>query len=324
MRVWRVLFVFAVVACGPGSPADAGLDAPPPIDVGPPDAGFSGPRLLSETGLYADIASRAIAPGVESFEVRYPLWADGASKTRYLSVPGTIDTSDMDRWVFPVGTRAWKEFRVGDVLVETRLLEKLESGEWLRVAYVWNEEGTDAIAVPDGESDAGGTAHDVPSSADCFSCHRGARDTLIGVSAIQLTSGSLTALMPRLSVPPAAEPLVPGEGDTRAALGYLHGNCGHCHNDDYPLARFRTMRLNMPYGIAVPEDAPVYRTAMGAMANHDIGDTTTIIVPSEPDRSQLYVRMGLRDMNQMPPLGTEIADESARAAIRSWIAGLPP
>ena len=38
---------------------------------------------------------------------RYPLWSDGAEKQRYLSLPpGTqIDTSNMDDWKFPVGTR---------------------------------------------------------------------------------------------------------------------------------------------------------------------------------------------------------------------------
>ena len=51
---------------------------------------------------------------------------DGAELGRYLLLPRgtTIDTSVMDQWVFPVGTKSWIEFRVGGKLVETRFLWK--------------------------------------------------------------------------------------------------------------------------------------------------------------------------------------------------------
>ena len=66
------------------------------------------PPLLSQTGLFSDIASRTLSSGVLTYTPRYPLWSDGAGKDRFLYIPPgrPIDTSDMDRWVFPAGTRA--------------------------------------------------------------------------------------------------------------------------------------------------------------------------------------------------------------------------
>ena len=89
------------------------------------------PKRLTETGLFADAARESLAPGVMAYAPRFQLWSDGAEKRRWLWLPpGTrIDTSDMDSWVFPVGTKFWKEFTRDGVRVETRLLEKLGPGD---------------------------------------------------------------------------------------------------------------------------------------------------------------------------------------------------
>src|SRR5688572_3569824 len=70
------------------------------------------PRLLRDTGLYADFSSLTIDPGHIAFSPQYPLWTDGAAKRRWIALPpGTvIDASHPDAWTFPVGTRFWKEF----------------------------------------------------------------------------------------------------------------------------------------------------------------------------------------------------------------------
>jgi hypothetical protein len=303
---------------------DAGV-----IDAGMPDAGFVGAAMLSETGLYADIATRTLAAGVTEYAVRYELWSDGAAKRRFVFVPaaGIIDTSDPDRWRFPVGTRAWKEFHRDGVLVETRLLEK-HAGGWTRVAYVWLDDESDAVAVPEGRSDARGTDHDVPAIDDCIDCHRGAVDDLLGVSALQLAQPEGPDLLERLAAEGRlshalpVEPEVPGDDVERQALGYMHANCGHCHNEDHPLAAHRALRLFVPVGALAPEDTPAYRTALGSRASHTIEGTSINVVAGFPDRSQLYVRMHLRDERAMPPVGTELEDLAGAAAIRAWILAL--
>src|SRR5262245_41272255 len=80
------------------------------------------PARLSQTGLYADIGAKALSPDVRGFNPQYPLWSDGLQKSRWIHLPpGTkIDTSDPDRFIFPRGTKLWKEFRANGRLVETR------------------------------------------------------------------------------------------------------------------------------------------------------------------------------------------------------------
>jgi hypothetical protein len=344
-----------VLACGDDEPAarvppggsllDGSVDAAPPdggaggasdasaFDSALPDAApFDGPTSLSQTGLYLDIISKSFAAGVMPYDVRYPLWSDGATKTRYLQLPAgaQIDTQSMDLWVFPVGTKAWKEFRKDGKLIETRYLEKRKSGAtgWLKVAYVWNDEATEAYAAPLGVKNAKGTSHDVPNQDDCSQCHDGESDVLIGVGAIQLSKeaggGSLSTLKAQglLSHPPAAEFPVPGDGVVEEALGYLHANCGHCHNNTHFLATKRNLRLKLLTTDTTPESTPTYLTTINAAMNHVLDGTTLAVVPGDPSKSQLYLRMNERDLDSMPPVGTEEVDSIAMTTIFSWIAGL--
>src|SRR5262249_46374763 len=158
---------------------------------------------------------------------------------------------------------------------------------------------------PDGVVNASGTAHDVPSVDGCEQCHNGAGDVLVGVSAIQLSKdgggGFLSTLSAqgRLSNPPAQEFSVPGAGVVQDAIGYLHGNCGQCHNNESFLASKRALRLKLLTSATTPEETPVYKTAIGKTANHILGGTSIIIVPGDPDNSQLHYRMSVRDLEQM-------------------------
>ncbi len=305
---------------------DSAVDVPQVSDVG-------GPMLLSASGLYEDFATRRLAPGIVRYVPRFELWADGAAKDRYLLLPaGTrIDTRDMDQWVFPVGTRIWKEFRVDGRLVETRLLQKVRDGldGWWAVAYVWNATGTEAIAEPLGAEGVGGTMYDVPSQEHCVQCHASGRDFVIGVSAVQLSGPDATAPLAdfvtrgMLSDPPARMPVIPGDATVQAALGYLHGNCGHCHNDRSYVAGAVALRLRLSANDTTPAATDTYRTSIGAVAFHMIGPSTTIVVPGSPDTSQLYVRMSLRDFDAMPPIASRAVDPAGLAAVRLWINTLP-
>ena len=91
-----------------------------------------------------------LAEGVLPFEPQYALWSDSAAKKRWVKLPpgSQIDTSEMDYWVYPVGTKLFKEFTRDDVRVETRLLEKVGEGDWFMRAFQWNEAQTDAEARP--------------------------------------------------------------------------------------------------------------------------------------------------------------------------------
>ena len=175
-----------------------------------------------------------LAEGVLPFEPRFALWSDDAAKKRWIWLPeGTqIDTSDMDYWLFPVGTRVFKEFSRDGVRVETRMMTKRERGGWQRVAYQWRDDQSEADAVIDGVTDASGTDHDIPSQEDCGTCHFRTPDKLLGFSAIQLawdnpdpeawTLARLAEADKLTTVPPAIE--LPGTEIATAAMGYMHAN----------------------------------------------------------------------------------------------------
>jgi len=67
-----------------------------------------------------------VDPALRAYKPALELWADGATKQRFISIPAgiKIDTSSFDEWVFPNGTKVWKEFRLDGKRVETRLYEK--------------------------------------------------------------------------------------------------------------------------------------------------------------------------------------------------------
>lgn len=328
-----------LVACGSPSSAsnapDAAVDAPRDArdaaevveDPPPPPV----PSTLAETGLYDDFAARRLAKGVVPFDVRWPLWSDGAEKQRYLYVPAgkTIDIDDPDQWVFPVGTKAWKEFRVGGKLIETRYVEK--TGEppigWRYVAYAWSEDQASAVAAPSGVRDALGTTHDIPDQAACEQCHSGTRDGLIGVGNVQQSDGKTLASFTSLGILPAvpAEYRVPGDGVVQEVLGYLHGNCGYCHSDVGRWSTARGLRLRLPVASSDPAKTPTYLTTINVPMSHSDVDGKPFIgvVPGDPSRSHLYQRISKRDFWAMPPIGSEVVDEIAAAKVKTWIEGLP-
>jgi hypothetical protein len=293
------------------------------------------PERLSETGLYVDLAAGTLAPGVRPYRPQFALWSDGAEKRRWISLPdeGVIDTSDMDDWRFPKGTKLWKEFSITGSRVETRLLYKsgASDDDWIALSYVWNEAQTDAVAAPWGAIDVRG-GHDVPAAGECTACHGGRKGRVLGFSAIQLASAAepapnadgpaaidLAGLISeqRLSEPPREPIELPGNPVERAALGYLHANCSHCHNQDRPAADgARCFDPKKPYdftlsasALASPPSTPVYRTAIGSAFE-----------PGNPDGSRAIELMSRRGMfKQMPPLATEQVDSAAVANLRLWV-----
>jgi hypothetical protein len=292
-----------------GMLTDAGDAGDAATDAAGPDAPLEQPMLLSETGLFANIASEELGPGVTPYEPRFELWSDGATKRRWLQLPpGTaIDKTDMDYWSFPVGTRVWKEFSKDAVRIETRLLMKVAEGQrgWFMMAYAWNAEQTEAVAVEDGQSDALGTTHDIPAQADCRTCHNNIPDLLLGVSAVQLDS-ALT---------------LPGSPAAQEALGYLHVNCGTCHNPRSTV--FDRANIDLRLLVTALGDAsktPAYLSTVNQPAADPVDATSVRVVPGDPDMSQLYVRMDQRGSEYaMPPLATEHVDEVGLERVRLWI-----
>lgn len=290
----------------------------------------SPPAKLSDTGLYD--ASGQIAPWVRAFEPSYKLWSDGADKLRYVYIPkcAPIDTSDMDHWNFPVGTRAWKQFTVDGKRIETRLIHKNGTGpsDWIFVAYQWNDADTDADVMPDGVVNAKGTTHDIPSVNDCIQCHGKLAEHLLGFSAVQLShDASIPGATIRslgdaglLSVPAPNGFAIPGSSQaTRDAIGYLHANCGNCHNSSFATV---DLRLRVLTGQKSVTDTDAYKTAVG-VPTVQFSCNCDRITPGDPAQSAVIQRMSSRVASlQMPPLGTKVSDPTGIQTVSAWITAL--
>ncbi|MGE3820612.1 MAG: PQQ-dependent sugar dehydrogenase, partial [Isosphaeraceae bacterium] len=143
------------------------------VEAPPQKATKPFPRKLSETGLFTSTKELRPAPGLIPYSVNAPLWSDGASKERYLALPGDSQI-EFDAVVYPHGPnyadRGWR-FPDGAVLVktfsldmvqgdpnsrkrlETRVLQhrKMPGDDdeygaqyWYGYTYLWNDEQTDA------------------------------------------------------------------------------------------------------------------------------------------------------------------------------------
>jgi hypothetical protein len=314
---------------------DAPVDAPPAIDAVPPaDANTN---LLSQSGLYSDFASRQTAPGYREYTPAYGLWADGLGKKRWMLLPDhtQIDTSDMNHWEFPVGTRFFKEFDAADgTPLETRLIEKTGDSTFKMGAYVWRADGSDADWTPAGATNVNGTDHDVPPQALCMQCHAGETGRILGFSAIQLSkkggNGTLTQLEQQglLTVAPsAAEYALPWDDVTNLGLGTLHANCGHCHN---PLgSAFGPTQMILRLDVADTALADPTRSTIGtstinvATTNFQVSQGWKRVVPGMPDMSAIYFRMSMREAGiSMPPIATKHVDMTGSGYVSAWIQGL--
>jgi len=319
-------------AAAPDVEAAAAEAAPPPQPYPRPDY-----QRLSQTGLYTDAATHTLNAALMAFEPTHKLWSDGAEKRRWVELPaGTqIDTRDMDHWMFPIGTKFWKEFSHGGVLLETRLIERYGSGpeDYWMGAFVWSADQTDATFAFDGASNINGTEHDAPAQKNCGACHRGDPGRVLGLSAIQMsrhdrapTLGDL-ASVGLLSHPPKSgvDYPVPGDPTTAAALGYLHANCGHCHNENGTSWPDTQMVLRLNVGERDPASSQLVTSLVGQKLQYWRGGAITLrVTPGEPDTSAVTARMHTRgSKDQMPPLATEIVDLDGFALVRDWIKQLP-
>lgn len=355
---------------------DAGTDTGP--DVGPPkdsgavadsdanDAGVvskdAGPCVtdkiggiythLSCTGLYADIGLKTVATTARPYEPALTFWSDGATKSRWLSLPAgqKIDTTDMDNWKFPVGTRAWKEFTVAGKRVETRLLEKVSASSWQKTTYVWDASESDAVRKDDGIFPVPGTdSYEVPKQNLCAACHDGASDTLLGVEAVSLslpaaTGATLDALKTGnlLSSPPAiTHGQLANDATTLAppALGVMHASCGtSCHNNRPAApAAFTGMFVRLHASdVLTMTPTPVnmldsYKTTVGVPMDHKLMDAggapPNRITSGDTSTSGVIIMAGNRvlpvSVEQMPPIVSHKVDLGGQMRIQDWIAAGP-
>lgn len=339
----RVLPLAALLGGFGCSDADV---APPSSDqpLRPPPGSLLADPLAPFPESFADVGLYPLAPDLEQvpqgavhYEPAWPLWSNGSSKGRYLFLPegGHIDNSTTP-WVFPTGTLLFKTFSFdagdGAQAVETRVM-RLAAEDWEFAVYRWRDDVGDAdlleMKTPQPVAIGGAEPfeHLVPSRLQCRKCHESAPSRVLGLAELDLSEPGADGGPSQLeafaasglftSAPPAApERIEHPDAATRDVLGYLQGNCAHCHNG----GNQGDAAFDMRHGVAL-ENIIDHPTESSASAEG------IRVVPGSPEESILFLAFSGEtdnpEVKEMPPVGVQLRDADAVEALRAWISALP-
>jgi hypothetical protein len=122
---------------------------------------------------------------------------------------------------------------------------------------------------------------------------------------------------------------MPGDATTSAAYGYLHANCGTCHNPVGPGFNDVDLILRLDVAETDPLAARIHTTtANAALTRWLVPPYVERMVPGDPAMSAIVARMATRAENSLdqmpPPLASEVVDDTGVAAVTAWITGLSP
>jgi uncharacterized repeat protein (TIGR03806 family) len=309
------------------------------------------PPTISASGLYSDVATRTVSPGIIPYEVNSPLWSDGTWKERFIALPGSaqVEFSAGSSWSFPPNTVLVKNFgleeEVGQretrFLIETRfLVRNAATAGWSGFSYQWTPDGQDAVLLEreavesyflfdsDAEDGFREQIHYFPNRSQCDQCHLGAADHVLGVTTAQLNRlvdgvQQLAALSDaglfsqRIvegfdQMPAMADPLDESADLEARARSYLAANCAHCHRPG------AVDKADIDLRLETPLDRTKTINRVPTLATFDLVDPR-LIKPGDAANSSLYQRTLAIDSGRMPPLGTELVDVLGTDAVRRWI-----
>jgi uncharacterized repeat protein (TIGR03806 family) len=314
------------------------------------------PRLLSQTGAFADTRIHAPAAALIPYDLIVPFWSDGAAKTRWISVPDgqKIKFAPTGEWIFPRGTVFLKTFMLAtnelkpdsQRRLETRLLVCDAEGGVYGATYKWRADNSDAdlldteltepIAI---KTASGGQKQQqwyYPSRGDCLTCHTANAGLVLGVKTRQLNRD--------FTYPSGVT-----ENELHAwnRLGLLDKNLDEADLKKLPaLANATDTKRNLadrarsyldvncanchrPGGTVAFFDArydtPLARQNLidGRVLIDQRIDGARVIAPNDTWRSILFMRANTTEAFKMPTLARNTIDVQGMALLRQWIESLP-
>lgn len=320
------------------------------------------PKFLSQLGVFTDLESLDVIPGLIPYDVNSPLWSDGAKKRRWVSIPndGQYDTATEqitfdanDPWSFPKGTVFVKHFELptttdpdGPVTkVETRFFVMTEDGRHYGITYKWNDEGTDAelLTISDSRdidiTENGQFSHtqtwDYPSRTQCITCHNPNAQYVLGVNTAQLNksyehNGSNV-----------------NQIDYFNQLGLFANNVSNpgvynkltkVDSDESTLEnRIRSYldsncsSCHRDGGIPSVYLDLRYNRTQNIQSIFDLQSqshastaNSVIVKPGNHQDSELWVRDASIDDNRMPPIGRNMVDQIYVDSLAKWIDNIDP
>jgi uncharacterized repeat protein (TIGR03806 family) len=307
------------------------------------------PALLSQTGLFTDLATLTPAAGLVPYEVNMPLWSSGLSKKRWVMIPNDgvpnspaeqITYSENHAWQFPVGTVFVKHFARPDnnAPLETRLFVHGKDG-WGGVTYKWRPGGNEADLAEDGlvenlTLDGQTFEYLYPSRNQCWQCHQAGTGPVLGfrtrqinrdftypngTTANQIESFSAAGFIPlNLRKPDLANVITsadiddPDLSDEHFVRSYLDSNCSHCHQPDGSARAFFDARLITPLTNQSLVCGPLI-DGLGLPA-------PAVLKPGSLENSVLFHRVTSTIPSvAMPPIARGPVDYNAVARIANWL-----
>lgn len=313
------------------------------------------PPTISSSGLYSDMESRTVSPGIIPYGVNAVLWSDGATKERFIALPGTeqIEFSAGDPWRFPPNTVLVKnfylEFVTGDPssrdLIETRfLVYDGDADRWKGFSYQWDDDGSDAVLLerevtesyfvldPEAEGGIREHQHFFPSRPLCDRCHVQEAGFVLGVNTAQMngqydygvvTDNQLRTLnhigLFTRDIQSVLEdlPRMVNPLDESEDLGVRARSylAANCGHCHRP-GVIDKADIDLRFEIPLEQTRALDR--IPTLASFGLSDPR-IIKPGDGANSTLYNRMLATDSNRMPPLASELIDWQSAAVLRRWI-----
>ncbi len=312
-------------------------------------------EMLSQYNFFKG-AMKQLIPNdrTQPYDLISPLFTDYAHKARFIYLPEgkTIDYAEDKVLQLPVGACIIKNFYYPDDfrkpegsrrIIETRLLVH-RSEAWDALAYIWNDEQTDAHLEVAGDLKKvswihyDGTKKEIdyiiPNKNQCKGCHwingaitpigpkvknlnkdyayaEGKENQLTKLSKV----GFLKGLPDIKTCPKIANYLDTNAGLNDRVKAYLDINCGHCHNPGGPAY---TSGLYLNYENDDKEHLGFCKTPVSA--GRGTGDLLVDIQPGDPAKSIMVFRMASTDPGiKMPELGRSLVHQEGVDLITKWI-----
>ena len=316
-----------------------------------PDPSRTPPNKLSQTGLFADLATLKPAAGFAPYAVAVPFWSDYAEKYRWVSLAATTSTIQIlsgNQWNYPVGSIWMKHFDLplGDGpdavrrRLETRVLYLGTQGMY-GLTYRWDADQRDATLIPDSGADElieverDGVRRNqkwrFPGRRECLECHNPNANYVLGFTVEQLNTDMLINGQPtnqlaqfsnagwfdsHISDIHTLPRLARLDDETWSVEGrmrsYLAVNCAYCNQPGGVNRAKWDGRLSTVLANTQLNNVP-------AELSIDFTRDPRVIAPGDLDRSMLYHRVANLGSSHMPPLGTAELNQPAIALLARWI-----
>ncbi len=316
------------------------------------------PRLLSQTGLYADLAKKQPAQGVHEYSINQPQWLDGLTSQHHFALadnkpiifyndPVPVGSVAMfnSRLHYPPGATLVKTIGIPNPespasiqrFIETQIL-RFDGHLWTGLSYVWNDEQTDAeLAPPSGMEvmvdSRTGQKHRIHSRSECFQCHNPWPEVTLSFSPEQLHRPELKEQSPLLQLVEQGyvqtldkqRKAIPSDRcvrkplTARADAALADRARSYLHTNCSHCHQFGAGAA-VDLSLKIADAPPAMKAIDVTPLKGNFGLPECKLIPTgDATRSAMLYRMASNSVGRMPHIGSREVDFEAVALVSQWI-----